>query len=100
MNERVLTHKNIVLDYNKKALFVAGEDRALTKKEFLLLFKLMSSPETIFSRNQLLDDVWGYDTYSSERTVDVHINKLREKLDLDEIELVAMRGLGYKVVLV
>ena len=66
------------------------------KKEFLLLFMLLSSLERIFSRTQLLDEIWGMDSESLERTVDVHINKLREKLVNSDVAIVSVRGLGYK----
>ena len=71
----------------------------LTKKEFQLLFKLLSSSGRIFTRSQLMDDIWGYESESEERTVDVHIRRIREKLDfVTDFELVTIRGLGYKAV--
>lgn len=87
---------NVVLDYLEKALTVNGQTIETTKKEFLLLYTLLSSPGKIYSRTQLLDEVWGTDSESLERTVDVHINKLREKLTSSDIRIVAVRGLGYK----
>ncbi len=69
----------------------------LTRKEFLLLFKLLSYPKKIFTRQELLDDIWGLDSDVDERTVDVHIKRLREKLsERTEFEIVTVRGLGYK----
>lgn len=99
INEKILSHKRVQLDYDKFSLIVADEHMDLTKKEFLLLYKLMSSPDTIFTRQQLLNEIWGYDTYSIDRTIDVHINKIREKMDCDDVEIQAIRGLGYKAVL-
>ena len=87
---------NVVLDYLEKNLTVNGQKIETTKKEFLLLYTLLSSPGKIYSRTQLLDEVWGTDSESLERTVDVHINKLREKLTSSDIRIVAVRGLGYK----
>jgi DNA-binding response OmpR family regulator len=69
----------------------------LTKKEFLLLFKLLSYPDRIFTRRQLMDDIWGMDAQSDERTVDVHVKRLREKcVGFPEFRIVTIRGLGYK----
>lgn len=69
----------------------------LTSKEFKLLYKLLSNPKKIFTRQQLMDEIWGYDVQSIERTVDVHIKRLREKLAaLKEFEIVTVWGLGYK----
>ena len=69
----------------------------LTKKEFELLYKLLSYPGQIFTRNQLLDGVWGYDSESGEDTVKTHISRLRNKLrDIPEFRIVTIKGLGYK----
>jgi DNA-binding response OmpR family regulator len=68
-------------------------------KEFQLLFKLMASSGRIFTREQLMNEIWGYDSESYERTVDTHIKRLREKIKTKDFELVTVRGLGYKVVL-
>lgn len=80
----------------QKTLKVNGITVDTTKKEFLLLFTLLSSQGRIFSRAQLLDEVWGLDSESLERTVDVRINKLREKLLQSDVAIVSVRGLGYK----
>lgn len=69
----------------------------LPQKEFLLLFKLLSYPGKIFTRLQLMDDIWGYDSETDARTVNVHINRLREKFSqFPEFTIVTVRGLGYK----
>lgn len=94
-----ITHKEIKLNYAAKSLAIDNTSIELTKKEFLLLYMLLSSPGRIFSRTQILDEVWGYESESFERTVDVHINKLREKLHGSSAEIVTVRGLGYKGVL-
>ena len=71
--------------------------RELPKKEFELLYKLLSYPGQIFTRNQLLDGVWGYDSESGEDTVKTHISRLRNKLrDIPEFRIVTIKGLGYK----
>jgi Response regulators consisting of a CheY-like receiver domain and a winged-helix DNA-binding domain len=68
-------------------------------KEFQLLFKLVAYPNKIFTRQQLMNEIWGIDTESEERTVDVHINHLRERFkNCGDFEIVTVRGLGYKAV--
>ena len=72
----------------------------LPHKEFLLLFKLLSYPNKIFTRRQLMDEIWDMDSESDERTVDVHISRLRERFRNNaDFEIVTARGLGYKAVL-
>ena len=61
--------------------------------------KLLCCPNRIFTRSQLMDDIWGYDSESAERTVDVHIRRIREKLEnIKDFEVVTVRGLGYKAI--
>jgi len=75
----------------------SGQTLELPLKEFNLLFKLLSYPKQIFTRMQLMEDIWGMEAQSDERTVDVHIKRLREKLShIKEFEIVTVRGLGYK----
>ena len=74
-----------------------GTSLDLPRKEFDLLFKLLSYPKKIFTRRQLMDEIWGMDSAADERTVDVHIKRLREKFEgCEEFEIVTVRGLGYK----
>lgn len=97
MTSHRLTIGDTVLDYN--ALTVTRGDTILTlpKKEFYLLFKLLSSPMQIFTRRQLMDEIWGMDAQSDERTVDVHVKRLREKCEVfPDFAIVTVRGLGYK----
>lgn len=97
MNEHRLVIKDVILDYD--TLTVTKQDKSilLPKKEFYLLFKLLSYPKQIFTRQQLMDEIWGMDVETDERTVDVHIKRLREKfMDFPEFELITVRGLGYK----
>ena len=71
----------------------------LPQKEFMLLYKMASFPGKIFPRQQLMDDIWGYDSESDTHTVDVHIGRLREKFrDSKDFKIVTLRGVGYKVV--
>ena len=80
-----------------RAVQIGHEAIDLPKKEFDLLFKLLSYPKKIFTRRQLMDEIWGMDSNADERTVDVHIKRLREKFeDCAEFEIVTVRGLGYK----
>lgn len=77
-----------------------GKSVALTGKEFDLLFKLLSYPETVFTKQQLMDDIWGYDTETDYDSIKTYISRLRNKFqDCKEFELVSLRGLGYKAVL-
>lgn len=77
-----------------------GKQIALTNKEFELLFLLLSYPETVFTKQQLMDKIWGYDTETEYDTIKTYISKLRNKLsECDEFELKALRGLGYKAVI-
>ena len=83
------------------SLTVTNENGSLVlpQKEFMLLYKMASFPGKIFTRQQLMDDIWGYDTESDTHTVDVHIGRLREKFrDSKDFKIVTLRGVGYKVV--
>lgn len=98
INENILQVGDMVLDYNALTVDTGEEIYELPKKEFYLLFKLLSYPKKIFTRQQLLEDIWGMDTEVDERTVDSHIKKLRKKFsDRKEFKIVTIRGLGYKV---
>ncbi|MBU5675137.1 response regulator transcription factor [Alkaliphilus sp. MSJ-5] len=97
INENRLTIGEVVLDYDALTVNRGTDYIQLPKKEFYLLFKLLSYPKKIFTRQQLMDEIWGMDTEADERTVDVHIKRLREKLaDFPEFDIVTVRGLGYK----
>lgn len=98
-NEQKLTIGKVVLDYD--SLTVSREDEVITipQKEFYLLFKLLSYPNMIFTRIQLMDDIWGMESDTDDHTLNVHINRLRNRFrDWPEIEIVTVRGLGYKAV--
>ena len=95
--DRELHLGETVLHYDSLTVSRGDITLALTKKEFLLLFKLLSYPGRTFTRSQLMDELWGMDALSDERTVDVHIKRLREKCgDFPEFRIVTVRGLGYR----
>ncbi|QUH18608.1 response regulator transcription factor [Alkaliphilus sp. B6464] len=97
INENRLTVGEVVLDYDALTINRGTDSIQLPKKEFYLLFKLLSYPKKIFTRQQLMNEIWGMDAEADERTVDVHIKRLREKLaDFPEFDIVTVRGLGYK----
>ncbi|KUO78752.1 MAG: two-component system response regulator [Desulfosporosinus sp. BRH_c37] len=96
-NEHKIVIGEIVLDYDKLSINGPDLQLELPKKEFLLLFKLLSYPKRIFTRQQLMSEIWGLDTDIDERTVDSHIKKLRKKFeDRPEFKIITIRGLGYK----
>jgi DNA-binding response OmpR family regulator len=91
---------NIILDFDSLEIRTPSETVVMPKKEFYLLYKLLSYPKKIFTRQELMDEIWGYDSEADERTVDVHIKRLREKFgEFSEFEIVTIRGLGYKGVI-
>ena len=88
---------SVTIDSAKYAVYNDKEYIELPKKEFDLLFKLLSYPDRIFSKEQLLDSIWGMNAESGEETVKTHISRLRNKLkDIDEFSIVTLKGLGYK----
>lgn len=90
---------NTVLEYDSMTVTSDGKSMVLPQKEFMLLYKLTSYPGRIFTRQQLMDDIWGLDSETEPRTVDVHINRLRDRFrDNKDFEIVTIRGLGYKAV--
>jgi DNA-binding response OmpR family regulator len=99
VSESKFKHKSLELDFTSQSLSINGNRIDLTTKEFQLLFKLVASQGQIFTREQLMDDIWGYDSESYERTVDTHIKRLRTKVQTDDMEIITVRGLGYKVIL-
>ena len=90
---------DVTLDYDSFTVTKKGETQELPQKEFLLLYKLLSYPGKIFTRIQLMDEIWGRDSTSIPQTVDVHINRLRRHFQCNpDFEIVTVRGLGYKAV--
>ena len=99
-NEHRLVAGGTVLDYDSLTVTCGDKVYELPNKEFMLLFKLLSYQNKIFTRRQLMDELWDIATESEERTIDVHINRLRERFrDNENFEIVTVRGLGYKAVL-
>lgn len=98
-NEHRLQVGEVLLDWDALLVVSPLGEMNLPQKEFYLLFKLLSYPGKIFTRQQLLDEIWGMDSTTDERTVDVHINRLRDRFkSLPDFEIVTVRGLGYKAV--
>ena len=96
---RKLTIGKVILDYDTLTVTREDEKQTLPQKEFYLLYKLLSYPDRIFTRIQLMDEIWGMETESSDTTVNVHINRLRKRFDsYPEFEIISVRGLGYKAV--
>ncbi len=97
MNEHQMTVGSAVLDYDALTVKIQEKTQDLPPKEFYLLYKLLSSPNHIFTRLELVDEIWGMDSEADERTVDSHIKKLRRKFEeCPDFEIVTVRGLGYK----
>lgn len=99
INERRQVIGNTVLECDSLTVTTENESVVLPQKEFMLLYKMASYPGRIFTRQQLMDEIWGYGNDSDPHTVDVHIGRLRERFrDNSDFKIVTMRGVGYKVV--
>ena len=99
ISDRKQTIGGTVMECDTFTVTYNGTSVVLPQKEFMLLYKMSSYPGRIFTRQQLMDDVWGYDSDSDPHTVDVHIGRLRERFrDNMDFKIVTMRGVGYKVV--
>lgn len=99
VSERKLVVGNTVLAYDSLTATTPEGEIELPQKEFYILYKLLSYPGKIFTRSQLMEEFWGADSDSAERTVDVHITRIRDKFKNNEdFEIVTIRGLGYKAV--
>ena len=99
INERRQVIGNTVLECDSLTVVTEDESMVLPQKEFMLLYKMASFPGRIFTRQQLMDEIWGYDSDSDTHTVDVHIGRLRDRFrDSKDFKIVTMRGVGYKVV--
>ena len=98
INERRQVLGNTILECDSLTVTTETGSMVLPQKEFMLLYKMASFPGRIFTRQQLMDDIWGYDTDSDTHTVDVHIGRLRDTFkDSMDFKIVTMRGVGYKV---
>ena len=99
INERRLVMGTTVMECDSLTVISGEHSSVLPQKEFMLLFKMASFPGRIFTRQQLMDDIWGYEAGADTHTVDVHIARLRERFrDNTDFRIVTMRGVGYKVV--
>ena len=99
-NKRKIILRDLIIDYDQLSVVKHDKVYNLAQKEFYLLYKLVSTPNTIFTRQELIEEIWGLESESEYRTVDVHIKRLREKLkELNELEIVTVRGLGYKYII-
>ena len=98
-SERRIVIGRVILDYDSMTVSRSGEVQELPQKEFLLLYKLLSYPGKIFTRIQLMDEIWGADSETGWETVTVHIGRLRKRFEgWNEFEIISVRGLGYKAV--
>ncbi len=95
-HENIISINGLTIDEGKHKVFCDGEELDLTRKEFELLMLLLSHPGRVYSREQLLDKIWGLEYDGENRTVDVHIRTLRQKLGLKEKIIQTIRGVGYK----
>ena len=99
-NERKIEIGSFTIDYNQLSVTRGNQKYNLAQKEFYLLYKLISTPNVIFTRQELIEEIWGLENESDYRTIDVHIKRIREKLkDVDEFKIETIRGIGYKLIL-
>ena len=99
-NERKIEIGSFTIDYNQLSVTRGNQKYNLVQKEFYLLYKLISTPNVIFTRQELIEEIWGLENESDYRTIDVHIKRIREKLkDVDEFKIETIRGIGYKLIL-
>lgn len=97
VSEHQLAIGNTVLDYDTFSVTTNGREQILPQKEFCLLYKLLSYPNQVFTRLQLMEDIWGPASESTPATVSVHINRLRNRFrNAEDFSIVTIRGLGYK----
>jgi len=98
-SDRKIICGDVVLDYDTFSATRNHEEISLPQKEFMLLFKLLSYPGVIFTRLQLMDEIWGMDSETSDNTLNVHINRLRDRFrDWPDFEIATVRGVGYRAV--
>ena len=99
INERRQTIGDTVMECDSLTVTVDGKSTVLPQKDFMLLYKMAAYPGRIFTRQQMMDEIWGYDSERDTHTVDVHIGRLRDRFrDNKDFEIVTIRGVGYKVV--
>lgn len=99
VHEKKMQFGNMQLFYDDLTTELNGEKTILPQKEFYLLYKLLSNPNKIFTKQQLMDEIWGFNTASDPHTLDVHISRIRDRFkENSEFEIKNIRGLGYKAV--
>ncbi|AZO96384.1 response regulator transcription factor [Halocella sp. SP3-1] len=99
VNEKKLKLDEMELLYDDFTVYLNGESMILPQKEFLILYKLLSNLNKVFTRHQLMDEIWGVDTESDPHTLEVHISRIRERFRKNvPFEIITIRGLGYKAV--
>ena len=99
-NEKKLIVGDLIINADERTVILKNEEIPMTTREFNVLFKLLSYPKKTFTRHQLMDEFWGFETDSTSRTIDVHITKIREKLaQSKDFEIVTVHGLGYKALI-
>lgn len=99
INDRKQVIGKTILELDSLTVYTETENFVLPQKEFMLLYKMASYPGKIFTRHQLMDEIWGYENESDTHTIDVHIARVREKFKNNtDFKIVTMRGVGYKVV--
>jgi DNA-binding response OmpR family regulator len=99
INDRRQTLGSTVMECDSLTVTDESGSQVLPQKEFMLLYKMAAFPGKIFTRQQLMDEIWGYDSDSDTHTVDVHVGRLRDRFrDNKDFKIVTMRGVGYKVV--
>ena len=99
VSDHKITLGKVILDYDALTVTREGEVQTLPRKEFYLLYKLLSYPGKIFTRVQLMDEIWGMESETDDNTINVHINRLRRRFEnYPEFSIETIRGLGYKAV--
>lgn len=100
LNDRKLVINGAILDYDTNTITIDNESSVLPQKQFQILYKLLSYPDTIFTRNQLMEEFWDMNTDSDEMTIYTHIHRLRDKYqNCPYFEIITLRNLGYKAVI-
>lgn len=100
INQKKIVINDIILSYDEYTLTTKNEVYQLPQKEFLLLYKLLSFPGKIFTRQELMDEIWGFESTSDARTVDVHIKRIRSKFEsIGDFKILTIRGVGYKAII-
>lgn len=100
VNERRIQIGDFILNYDQMSATKNEKVYYFAQKEFMLLYKLLSKPNTIFTRQELIEEIWGLNSESDYRTVDVHIKRIRDKIqDVNEFEIVSIRGIDYKSII-